>query len=284
MTILRNAFEKHLILQRYSPKTNEAYLHAVKGLAYFFNQSPDKLTDEQIQDYLRYLIEDRKYAWSTCNVTFCGIKCFYDNVLHRSTELMIPPRPRQKRLPTILSQNEVSKLLNTCTNLKHKALLLTVYSAGLRVSEVVSLQAVHIERSRRMIRVEQGKGKKDRYTILSGKLLVELENYWREYHPGDWLFFGKDKKKHMPVSTAQQIYYTAKRRAGITKGRGIHTLRHCFATHLMEQGVQPYVIKRMMGHKALATTAGYIHVSNQFLSTVKSPLDNLEGNQQKRLQ
>ncbi len=284
MTILRNAFEKHLILQRYSPKTNEAYLHAVKGLAYFFNQSPDKLTDEKIQDYLRYLIEDRKYSWSTCNVTFCGIKCFYDNVLHRSTELMIPPRPRQKRLPTILSQNEVSKLLNTCTNLKHKALLLTVYSAGLRVSEVVSLQAVHIERSRRMIRVEQGKGKKDRYTVLSGTLLTELENYWREYHPGDWLFFGKDKNKPMPISTAQQIYYTAKRRAGITKGRGIHTLRHCFATHLMEQGVQPYAIKRMMGHKALATTAGYIHVSNQFLSTVKSPLDNLEGNQQKRLQ
>ncbi len=284
MTILRNAFEKHLILQRYSPKTNEAYLHAVKGLAYFFNQSPDKLTDEKIQDYLRYLIEDRKYSWSTCNVTFCGIKCFYDNVLHRSTELMIPPRPRQKRLPTILSQNEVSKLLNTCTNLKHKALLLTVYSAGLRVSEVVSLQAVHIERSRRMIRVEQGKGKKDRYTVLSGTLLAELENYWREYHPGDWLFFGKDKKKPMPVSTAQKIYYTAKKRAGITKGRGIHTLRHCFATHLMEQGVQSYAIKRMMGHKALATTAGYIHVSNQFLSTVKSPLDNLEGNQQKRLQ
>ncbi len=284
MTILRNAFEKHLILQRYSPKTNEAYLHAVKGLACFFNQSPDKLTDEKIQDYLRYLIEDRKYSWSTCNVTFCGIKCFYDNVLHRSTELMIPPRPRQKRLPTILSQNEVSKLLNTCTNLKHKALLLTVYSAGLRVSEVVSLQAVHIERSRRMIRVEQGKGKKDRYTVLSGTLLAELENYWREYHPGDWLFFGKDKKKPMPVSTAQKIYYTAKRRAGITRGRGIHTLRHCFATHLMEQGVQPYAIKRMMGHKALATTAGYIHVSNQFLSTIKSPLDNLEVNQQKRLQ
>ena len=284
MTILRNAFEKHLILQRYSPKTNKAYLHAVKGLAYFFNQSPDKLPDEKIQDYLRYLIEDRKYSWSTCNVTFCGIKCFYDNVLHRSTELMISPRPKQKRLPTILSQNEVSKLLNTCTNLKHKALLLAVYSAGLRVSEVVSLQAVHIERSRRMIRVEQGKGRKDRYTVLSGTLLAELENYWREYHPGDWLFFGKDKKKPMPISTAQQIYYTAKRRAGITKGRGIHTLRHCFATHLMEQGVQPYAIKRMMGHKALATTAGYIHVSNQFLSTIKSPLDNLEGNQQKRLQ
>lgn len=275
MTKLRKAFENHLILQRYSSKTNEAYIHAVKGLAYFHKQSPDKLSNKQIQDYFRYMIKERKYSWSTCNVTFCGIKCFYDNVLHRDTQIMIPPRPRQKTLATILSQKDVKKLLESCTNLKHRTLLYAVYSAGLRVSEVVALKPVHIERSRKMIRVDQGKGRKDRYTVLSDALLTELENYWREYHPEKWLFFGKDKSKPMPVGTAQQIYYTAKKRARITKGRGIHTLRHCFATHLMEKGIQTHTIKRMLGHKSIVTTAGYIHISQEFLSTVKSPLDML---------
>jgi len=284
MTKLRKAFENHLILQRYSPKTNEAYIHAVKGLAYFHKQSPDKLSNEQIQGYFRYLIKDRKYAWSSCNVTFCAIKCFYDNVLHRDTRIMIPPRPRQKTLATILSPKDVKKLLNSCTNLKHRTLLYAVYSAGLRVSEVVALKPVHIERSRKMIRVDQGKGRKDRYTVLSESFLIELETYWREYKPEKYLFFGKDKSKPMPVGTAQKIYYNVKKRAGITKGRGIHTLRHCFATHLMEKGVQTHTIKRMLGHISISTTAKYIHISNEFLSTIKSPLDMLEEDFQRSIQ
>jgi len=284
MTKLRRAFENHLILKRYSSKTNQAYILAVKGLANYHQQSPDKLSDEQIQDYFRYLIKDRKYAWSSCNVTFCGIKCFYDNVLHRDTKIMIPPRPRQKTLATILSPKDVKKLLDSCTNLKHRTLLYAVYSAGLRVSEVVALKPVHIERSRKMIRVDQGKGRKDRYTVLSDSLLIELETYWRKYKPEKYLFFGKDKSKSMPVGTAQQIYYNVKKRAGITKGRGIHTLRHCFATHLMEKGVQTHTIKRMLGHISISTTARYIHISNEFLSTIKSPLDMLEEDFQRSIQ
>lgn len=276
MTPLRAQFERHLTLKRFSPKTNKAYLNAVKGLAEHYWQSPDQLTDEQIQNYFIYLIEDRKYAWSSCNVVFCGVKLFYEDILDRDTKAVIPSRPRQRQLPNVLSQNEVERLLKSCLNLKHRTLLLCVYSAGLRVSEVVSLEPVHIERDRMMIRVDQGKGRKDRYTILSPRFLSELESYCREYRPEKYLFFGLDRSKPMAVGTAQQIYYQAKKRAGITRGRGIHTLRHCFATHLMENGVPIYGIKRMMGHVSISTTAGYMHVSQDYLSTIKSPLDMLE--------
>ena len=275
MTPLRKRFQNHLTFKRFSPKTHEAYIGAVKGLAEHYHKSPYKLSDEQIQGYFVYLLEERKYAWSSCNVIFCGVKLFYEEILHRDTTAVIPPRPRQKQLPTILSQEEVSKLINACENLKHRTLLLGVYSGGLRVSEAVALQPVHIERSRMMIRVEQGKGRKDRYTILSSHFLSELDKYWWEYRPEKYLFFGSDKAKPMAIGTAQKIYYQAKERAGITRGRGIHTLRHCFATHLMEQGVQIYAIKRMMGHVALSTTARYMHVSNELISTIKSPLDFL---------
>ncbi len=289
MSELRKKFTRHLILRRFSPKTNTAYISAVQGLAVFYNQSPDQLSDEQVQDYFVYLIKDRQYAWSSCNVIFCGIKMFYEDILHRNTGTIIPPRPRRKQLPIILSQEEVWKLIDSCKNLKHRTLLLGVYSAGLRVSEVVSLQPVHIERDRMMIRIEQGKGRKDRYTILSQRFLTALGIYWREYKPEKYFFFGSDKAKPMAIGSAQQIYYQAKKKAGITRGRGIHTLRHCFATHLMEQGVPIYVIKRMMGHVALSTTAGYMHVSKEFISTIKSPLDILteemkQSNDAKRIQ
>ena len=276
MTPLRKRFQNHLTFKRFSPKTHEAYIGDVKGLANHYHKSPDKLSNEQIQDYFVYLIEERKYAWSSCNVIFCGVKLFYEEILGRDTRTVIPPRPRHKQFPTILSQAEISKLINAFTNLKHHTLLLCVYSGGLRVSEVFALQPVHIERARMMIRVEQGKGRKDRYTILSSRFLSELEKYCQEYRPKNYLFFGSDKAKPMAIGTAQQIYYQAKERAGITRGRGIHTLRHCFATHLMEQGVQIYAIKRMMGHVALSTTAGYMHVSNELISTIKSPLEFLK--------
>ena len=186
-----------------------------------FHHPPDQLTNDQLQDYLYYLLKERKLAWSTCNVHFSAIKCFYDDFLKRQTDVSIPPRPRQKQISLALSKDEVKKLIYSCTNLKHRTLLLTVYSAGLRVSEAVKLEPVHIERSRKMIRVEQGKGRKDRYTLLSDQLLETLEEYWRTYRPGKWIFFGKTRSKPMPVETAQQIYYKTKKRAGIIRGRGI---------------------------------------------------------------
>jgi site-specific recombinase XerD len=275
MTPLRAEFKRHLTLKRLSPNTHEAYIGAVNGLAVYYQKSPKLLSDEQIQDYFVYLMEERKYAWSSCNVAFCGVKLFYEELLHRDTSQVIPPRTRAKQLPRILSQDEVWRLINSCENLKHRTLLLGVYSAGLRVSEIIALQPDHIERDRMMIRVEQGKGRKDRYTVLSQLFLSELVTYWRKYRPEKYLFFGYNKAKPISRRSAQAIYDQAKVKADITRGRGIHTLRHCFASHLIEQGVSIHAIKEMMGHTALSTTAHYLHVSKDYMSTVKSPLDAL---------
>lgn len=271
---LRTRFTRFMTLRNFSPSTAEAYLHAVSGLAGHYRKSPDQLDNDQIQDYLNHLIKERKLAWSTVNVAFSAFRCFYHGILQwDATRFSIPPRKKTKKLPMLLSRAEVAALLAAAANLKHQAVLMTVYGAGLRVSEAVHLKPQHIESGRMMIRVEQGKGKKDRYTILSEKLLELLRHYFREYKPGEWLFFGRDRRSPMPVDTALQIYYQAKERAGITKGRGIHTLRHCFATHMLEQGVDIYTVKELLGHSDLRTTAQYLHVTQERLLAVKSPLD-----------
>lgn len=273
---LREEFTNHLILQRYSPKTQQAYIDAVYGLARYHMKSPDKLSNDEIQEYLMHLIEDKKLAWSSCNVVFSGLNCFFKNIVKwDETRFFIPRRPRIKRIPMILSVEEVDRLLNALPNLKHKALLKTVYSAGLRVGEVVRLKPHHIESdpSRMMIRVEQGKGRKDRYTVLSRELLLTLREYWQKVKPKEWLFPGRNHSEPMPPETAQRIYHNAKRKAGIKKGRGIHTLRHCFASHLLWAGEDIYTIKKMLGHSSIKTTVRYLHVTQQQIHAVISPLD-----------
>ena len=277
---LREQFIHYLTLQRYSPKTHKAYIDAVYGLARYHMKSPDTLTNDEIQEYLRYLIEGKKLAWSSCNVIFSGLNSFYKNIVKwEETQFFIPRRPRSKKIPMVLSIEEVARLINVPSNLKHRVLLKTVYSAGLRVSEVVLLKPHHIESdpSRMMIRVEQGKGRKDRYTILSKKLLPMLRDYWQKCKPKEWLFPGRTQKEPMSPGTAQRIYHTAKQRAGITKGRGIHTLRHCFASHLLWGGEDMYTIKRLLGHSSIKTTVRYLHVTQDQINAVISPLDMQEG-------
>jgi len=267
-------FENYLYLQRVAPKTMEAYLRSVDNLEAYYDFPAADLSNDQIQDYLRYCIQEKQLAWSSCNVLFCGLKKYYQKFLGRKeSEFSIPPRPRSRQLPILLSKEEVLQILQIPANIKHRALLATVYSSGLRVSEVVRLRPGHIESSRMMIRVEQGKGRKDRYTVLSQHCLELLRTYWRIHQPGKWLFFGRDKKCPMPIGTAQRIYYQAKAKTKITKGRGIHTLRHCFATHSLEAGTELYVIKRWMGHTSIKTTCRYIHLTPDYLSKIKSPLD-----------
>jgi site-specific recombinase XerD len=267
-------FSDHLSLQRVSPKTKEAYLRSVAGLSAFHDLPANKLSNNQIQDYLLHCIQEKRLAWSSCNVLFCGLKMYYRNYLGRSeTEFSIPPRTRSKKIPMLLSRKEVSALLQSPVNLKHQALLTTIYASGLRVSEAVILRPEHIESSRMMLRVEQGKGGKGRYTVLSQKCLELLRKYWIAQRPGEWLFPGRDKNKPMAIGTAQKVYAQAKKRIGLNKGRGIHTLRHCFASHLLDDGVEIYVIKRWMGHSSLKTTYKYIHLCPDYLSKVKSPLD-----------
>ena len=273
---LRTKFANYLTLNRLAQKTQEAYLNSVAGLAKHYNQSPEQLTNEQIQQYLVYLIRHRKLSWSSCNVNFSGLHCFYKRFLNRpQTEFHIPPRPRQKKLPEILSQQEVIKLIDAADDVCHRALLMTTYGSGLRVSETVHLKPHHIESNRMLVRIEQAKGRKDRYTLLSQKALDELRLYWKLRRPEKWLFYGRNKAQPMHVTTAQKIYYRTQKAAGITKGKGIHTLRHCFATHLLEQGVDVYLIKRFLGHLSIQTTLVYLHLLPDRLGAVKSPLDNL---------
>ena len=271
------SFSDFLSLQRVAPSTKVSYLRAVDGLSLFHNnQKPTELTNDQIQDYLLHSIQEKKLAWSSCNVLFCGLKKYYQEFLGRSiNDFFIPPRTRSKKLPMLLSKEEVSRLLQAPTNLKHRALLTLIYSSGLRVSEAVTLKARHIESDQMMLRVENGKGGKDRYTILSKKCLELLREHWRINQPGEWLFFGREKTSPMSIGTAQRIYYQAKDKTSITRGRGIHTLRHCFASHLLDAGTEIYVIKRWMGHSSLKTTYKYIHLSPDYLRKIKSPLDYL---------
>jgi site-specific recombinase XerD len=269
-------FENYLDVQRFAPKTKEAYLRSVASLSAWHEMPARQIDNDQIQEFLLYCIKEKKLSWSSCNVLFCGLKAYYRDFLGKDIlSFTIPPRKRIKKLPMLLSPKEVKSILEAHDNIKHKALLSTVYSSGLRVSEAVKLQPHHIESSRMMMRVEQGKGRKDRYTVLSEKNLQLLRDYYRICQPGKWLFFGRSKDKPMSIATAQQIYYQAKKKTTVTKGRGIHTLRHCFASHLFDAGTEIYVIKRWMGHSSIRTTYKYIHLCPDSFKKFQNPLDSL---------
>lgn len=212
---LRTKFMDHMVLHRFSHHTINNYMSAMKKLAKFYNKPPDLLTSEEIQDYLIYLLKDLKFAWATCNLHLTALACFYKNVLHwDERKFKLPPRPRIKKLPNILSVEEVKRVFECAANLKHRVLLKTVYSAGLRISEVVKLKPIHIESdpSRMMIRIDQGKGKKDRYTVLSKHLLDELRIYWLKYKPVEWIFPGINQKKHIGYTAARGALIKAKKK------------------------------------------------------------------------
>jgi len=265
-----------LELHRKSPRTVEAYVTAVAQLARHYGRSPDRISLEQVREFLHHLIVERKLAFSSCNQKLAGIRFFYRHVLGQEKFDLRVPAKRSGKLPEPLGRREIAHLLKVPGNAKHRVLLLTCYATGLRVSELVHLRPEDVHSERMLIHVRQGKGRKDRYTLLSPRLLEELRNYWRAYRPHEWLFFGRDRTGPLPVATAQKIYYAAKRRAGIQRGHGIHTLRHSFATHLMEAGVDLPTVQRLLGHTSLATTAKYLHVTSKHLRGVRSPLDLLQ--------
>jgi len=209
-----------------------------------------------------------------------AIRFFYvDTLGWTPIELNLPPRPAQKQLPRVLSVEQLERLFDTTDNPKHRALLMTAYAAGLRVSEVVRLQITDIESdpSRMLIRIHQGKGNKDRYSLLSERLLLELRTYWKIQCPRPWLFPGSKAHQPMPAGTAQKVYNQARARAGVeqSQGSGFHTLRHSFATHLFDAGVDPHTIQLLLGHRSIKTTLKYVHVSHRHLMQVRSPLDLL---------
>jgi len=275
MTELREKMIKAMELRNFSPSTQTAYLRAVTNLAKHYIKSPQEIAQDEVEDYLLYLKKERKLSYSTRNQVISGLKFFFNQTLKNpDMQLQLPRKKTPVKLPEVLSVDEVNLVINAPSNIKHRLILMTAYSAGLRVGEVVSLKLRHIVSARMLILVEDGKGVKDRYTILSEKLLENLRNYWQSYRPTKWLFPSTDPEKHISRSTAQKLFANAKKKAGISKGRGIHTLRHCFATHLLEAGYDISTIQKLLGHRHLSTTLIYLHVSKKVISAVKSPLDS----------
>jgi site-specific recombinase XerD len=253
---------------------------AVYGLAKHYHKAPDQISDEQIKDYMFYLASERKLAASSLNVTVCALRSFYQLVLHRPTEplkLTLPWVARAVRRPQVFATEELERLFTVgCPNPKHRAFLMTVYGGGLRLMEACHLQPAHIDSARMQIRVVEGKGRKDRYTLLSPRLLSELRSYWQTFRPGPWLFFGRDRQSPLPDGTGQKVFEHAVGRAGLRRKGGIHSLRHSFATHLLEAGVEITVVQRLLGHSSISTTVNYLHVRRERLSEIQSPLQLLD--------
>lgn len=281
MSHLRQQLIQELVLRGCSPRTQEAYLSAVYQLAKYYRRSPDQLSDQQLKDYLFYLAESKKLATSSRNQAISALRFFYAHVLNRSVDHVarLLPRPRQEiHRPRVFSIAELERLFRVgCLHPRHRAFLMTIYGAGLRLNEACHLQCEHIESTRHQIRVVQGKGKKDRYTLLSPRLLEELRRYWKWCRPQPWLFpSSRDPQQPMIDVTGQRIFYKAVARAKLPDKGGIHSLRHSFATHLLEAGVEITVVQRLLGHSSLSTTSTYLHVRQERLAQISGPLQLLD--------
>ena len=276
MTPLRQRYIDDLRLKNFTPATIKVYVHAVGKFARHFGRSPDQLSREDVRDYLVHLIE-RGLARSTCVVVRNALRHLYVDTLGRPDCFEKLPRPkRERRLPVVLSRGEVQRLFATVTNLKQKALFMVAYDAGLRLSEIIHLHVDDIDSERMVIRVRQGKGMKDRYGRLTPGLLELLREYWDVFRPEKLLFPGATPDKVYDLATPGQLLKKVCRKAGITKRVSMHTLRHSFATHLLEAGTNLRVIQELLGHDKIQTTALYTHISLEELREAPSTMDMLE--------
>jgi integrase/recombinase XerD len=263
MTPLRKRYIEDLRLKNFSANTIHVYVQAVAKFARHFGRSPDELGPEEVREYLVHLVQ-RGVSRGCCVLYRNALRHLYRDTLGRPDWLAEFPRPkRERRLPVVLSRDEVQRLFATVTNLKQKALFMVAYDAGLRLCEILNLRLADIDSQRMVIRVRQGKGKKDRYARLTPGLLELLREYWRAYHPKTLLFPGAQPNKRYDPATPGHLLKKVCRRAGITKRVSMHTLRHSFATHLLEAGANLRLIQQLLGHESIKTTALYTHVSRQ---------------------
>lgn len=274
MSPLRCAFIDRLRLRGFSEHTVANYVAAVAALAMHYGCSPLKVTSSQVRGYLLALLQERRLAPMTVNLHMDALKTFYremtpgSRIMEGVCHVKVP-----KHLPLVLSREEVQRMLDATTNLKHKAIIALLYSSGLRLMECAMLKPVHIESDRMKVRVESGKGKRDRYTVLSQKALQVLRAYVRAYRPRTWLFESAMTGGRLCARTIGKVVENAAHRAGIAKRVHTHTLRHTFATHLLEAGAALPVIQTLLGHSSIKTTMIYLHVSAVSLDRVVSPLD-----------
>lgn len=276
MTPLRQRMIEDMRIRNLTVSTQETYVRQVTYFARYFGKSPELLGPEEIRAYQVYLVEYKGASTSVHAQVVSSLRFLYGVTLRRPWSIEAIPYPKQPRtLPVVLSREEVARFLDAITNLKHRALLTCVYAAGLRVSEVARLKVCDIDSRRMVLRIEQAKGQRDRFVMLSPRLLAILREYWKAYRPEHWLFPGRTSERPMTEASVRHACRKVARDAGVSKRVTLHTLRHSFATHLLEDGVDLRSIQMLLGHRSLSTTSRYTHVSAQRLHAVPSPLDTL---------
>lgn len=260
MTPLRQKMIDAMQLRGFSVRTHQSYLSAVSALAQYYQRSPEALSVDELQAFFLYLAKERGLSGASCRLYLNGIRFFYLEVLcWDACQVSLQVPKKAQRIPELLTRREVSLLLSSVSNPKHRALLTLCYGCGLRVSEVVAVKVRHLDGERRLLRVEQGKGAKDRSVIVSPTLMLHLRRYWQRYRPRGWLFGGQDPERALGISTVQKVFTATKHRAGIEKVGGIHSLRHAYATHQLEAGVPVHQLQRLMGHQDIHSTLRYVH-------------------------
>jgi len=266
---------RELVSRKYSYKTIKGYLYYNKDLIRYIGKSPSEIDDEDIKDYLVYLAEEKEAATSTLNQAINALKFYYGTMLKKKFMYEVKRPRKDKKLPIVLSKEDVTKIINSVDNLKHKALLMLVYSAGLRVGEVVRLKPEDIDSDRMLIHIIGAKGRKDRYTMLSEIALSALREYLGQYKPANWLFEGARSGRYLSTRSTEKIFEHACQKAQIRKDVSVHALSHRFATYLLEGGTDLRYIQEILGHQHSKTTGIYTHVSTKSIGRIKSPLDNL---------
>jgi site-specific recombinase XerD len=273
---LRDKMAADLKIGGYSKSTQNAYLCYARKFAVHHMRSPDEMGADEIRTFMIYLIEEQKISRSTVRQVRSALRFLYTVTLNRPIEIEWLPSPRrQKRLPQVLSGTEVTAFLAAVERSKYRMIFSCMYSAGLRIGEAVAIQLTDIDSKRMVLRV-RGKGDKERTTLLSQRLLFELRDYWRQTRPkGEWLFPGRNGAGHVSTCNVRKIFHLAKKAAGITKPVTPHVLRHSFATHLIDTGVDVTVVQSLLGHYQISTTSKYTHTTVQRISRTRSPLDLL---------
>lgn len=274
----RDRMEEDLEVRGYSPGTRKGYLLCVNSFVRYFMRPPDELGLEEIRRYQLHLTRERGVSFAYFNQSVCALRFFYKVTLDRNWDIRRLPYQRKPRtLPVVLSQEEVTALFKATENFKHRVMLMVLYACGLRVSEMLKLKVSDVDGKRMMVRVAEGKGRKDRYVMLSGELLRLLREYWRADRPVDWLFPGAVPGHPIDKTTVEKVCQKSAAKAGLTKRVTPHSLRHSFATHLLEGGTNIRIIQQLLGHKSLTSTAIYTHVATNYLGETRSPLDTLPG-------
>jgi len=270
--ILQN-YKRDLALRGYSPRTQSTYYRCIIFFLEYACKPPEKITKDTIKNYLYYLIKDKKLSESSLRQARSAICYFFSQTMARDVEVEnIPIQKKKRKLPEVFTAEEVFRIIHCADNIKHKTILMLTYSSGLRVGELVNLKADDISRESMRLKVRDAKGGRDRYTLLSEICLKQLELYWKTYRPDMWLFCGRIPGTQMSVRAVQHAYHRAKKKAGITKQCGIHTLRHSFATHMIETGSGIFQLQKFLGHRHLTTTLVYVHL-NEEKTVARSPLD-----------